>query len=54
VTDEAYQRLKSRYTFEQRSPIQVKGKGEMVTYVLTGRRAEPAAARVAVPPLMVE
>jgi len=37
VTDDAYQRLKTRYLFERRGPIQVKGKGEMVTYVLTGK-----------------
>lgn len=38
VTEAAYQRLRDRYEFECRGVIQVKGKGEMLTYVLKGRR----------------
>jgi adenylate cyclase len=37
VTARTYQRLKDRYRFERRGPIPVKGKGEIVTYVLVGR-----------------
>lgn len=37
VTEEIYNRLKDRYTFESRGKIKVKGKGEMQTYFLTGR-----------------
>src|SRR5918992_393733 len=34
VTARTYQRLKDGYRFERRGPIQVKGKGELVTYLL--------------------
>jgi class 3 adenylate cyclase len=37
VTDRAYRRLRDRYRFERRGPIQVKGKGELVTWFLVGR-----------------
>ena len=37
VTDRAYRRLRDRYRFERRGPIEVKGKGEMVTWFLVGR-----------------
>jgi len=36
VTEETYERLKHRYSFEKRGEIQVKGKGMMTTYWLTG------------------
>jgi len=34
-----HERLKGRYTFEDRGVIEVKGKGEVSTYFLTGKRA---------------
>jgi class 3 adenylate cyclase len=37
VTDRAYRRLQDRYRFERRGPVQVKGKGELVTWFLLGR-----------------
>ena len=38
VTEAAYRRLQDDYDFEERGLVQVKGKGEMRTYLLTGRR----------------
>jgi class 3 adenylate cyclase len=37
VTDRTYRRLRDRYRFERRGPIAVKGKGEMVTWLLLAR-----------------
>jgi class 3 adenylate cyclase len=37
VTARTYERLKDGYRFERRGPIPVKGKGEIVTYLLVGR-----------------
>jgi class 3 adenylate cyclase len=37
VTESTYLRLKDRYAFERRGQIEVKGKGQMTTYFLTGR-----------------
>jgi class 3 adenylate cyclase len=37
VTARTYQRLKDGYRFERRGPIPVKGKGEIITYLLLGR-----------------
>lgn len=44
VTKAAYERLKGKYLFEERGRIRVKGKGEMTTYFLTGRKV-PASSR---------
>lgn len=38
VTENTYQHLKDRYEFEERGFIQVKGKGEIKTYLLTGHK----------------
>lgn len=39
VTQTTYDYLKDRYLFQQRGLIQVKGKGQMMTYLLNGRAA---------------
>jgi class 3 adenylate cyclase len=37
VTEETYRRLKHAYLLEERGTLKIKGKGEMRTYLLTGR-----------------
>ncbi|MGL5080070.1 MAG: adenylate/guanylate cyclase domain-containing protein [Microcoleaceae cyanobacterium] len=37
VTDEIYKSLKEQYLFERRGVIEIKGKGEMTTYLLKGK-----------------
>ena len=37
VTERTYRRLLGRYRFQRRGPVQVKGKGELVTWFLVGR-----------------
>jgi class 3 adenylate cyclase len=37
VTERTYQRLRDGYRFQRRGPIQVRGMGELVTYLLVGR-----------------
>jgi len=37
VTDRAYQRLRDSYRFQRRGLVEVKGKGELVTWFLVGR-----------------
>jgi class 3 adenylate cyclase len=39
VTEATYECLKEQYLFEQRGVIEVKGKGLMTTYLLTGKRS---------------
>jgi class 3 adenylate cyclase len=38
VTALTYERLREQYLFKERGAIQVKGKGEMTTYLLIGRK----------------
>jgi len=38
VTEAAYERLRGKYLFEERGIIPVKGKGEMLTFFLTGKK----------------
>jgi len=40
LTESTYQRLKENYVCEKRGTINVKGKNEMTTYFLTGKRKE--------------
>jgi class 3 adenylate cyclase len=44
VTERAYERLRARFDLECRGTIDVKGKGPLLAYFLTGRR-EGAAGR---------
>jgi class 3 adenylate cyclase len=37
VTERTYRRLRDGYRFERRGPVQVRGKGELVTWFLLGR-----------------
>lgn len=38
VTEETHSRLREKYNFDCRGPIQVRGKGTMITYFLAGRK----------------
>jgi class 3 adenylate cyclase len=38
VTERVYRRLEDGYRFQRRGPVQVKGKGEMITWFLLGRK----------------
>jgi adenylate cyclase len=40
VTAKTYERLRDKYLFEERGLIQVKGKGEMMAYLLLGRKTD--------------
>jgi PAS domain S-box-containing protein len=47
VTAATYEILKDKYVFEQRDAIAVKGKGEMITYWLTGRKGvNPVSVKI--------
>lgn len=37
VTEAVYERLKDKFSFKKRGSIEVKGKGEMITYLLLGK-----------------
>jgi class 3 adenylate cyclase len=39
VTQATYEQLKDKYVFQERGAIEVKGKGKMTTYLLTGRKS---------------
>jgi adenylate cyclase len=41
VTDRTYRRLRDRYRFQRRGPVQVKGKGQLVTWFLVARDPQP-------------
>jgi class 3 adenylate cyclase len=41
VTDRVYRRLRDCYRLERRGPVEVKGKGELVTWFLVGRDGRP-------------
>jgi class 3 adenylate cyclase len=51
VTQRVYERLRPAYDFRSRGAIDVKGKGPMHAYLLTGRRGEHALPPSATPPL---
>jgi class 3 adenylate cyclase len=38
VTDTTYERLKDKYVFEERGLTSIKGKGDMITYWLIGKK----------------
>ncbi|MEQ8469226.1 adenylate/guanylate cyclase domain-containing protein [Coleofasciculus sp. E1-EBD-02] len=44
VSASTYQHLRDKYQFEERGTIQVKGKGEMMTYLLKNRKKEKTIA----------
>ena len=48
VTEETYQRLQDKYLLNERGMIEVKGKGEMRTYFLTGRKVPVGTQSAAV------
>jgi class 3 adenylate cyclase len=45
VSEATYLRLRDAYDFDPRGSIDVKGKGEMRTYLLRGRKADVDARR---------
>jgi class 3 adenylate cyclase len=53
VTQATYELLRERYALQQRGAIQVKGRGEMQTYLLTGRLLSAAPRASAKAPASV-
>jgi adenylate cyclase len=49
VTDRVYEQLRDGYDLRERGTIEVKGKGPMTTYLLSGRREESDARSVGLP-----
>lgn len=49
VTSETYELLRERYQFEERGSISIKGKGDMKTYWLTGRKLPGFVADINLP-----
>ncbi|HEY9665876.1 MAG TPA: adenylate/guanylate cyclase domain-containing protein, partial [Coleofasciculaceae cyanobacterium] len=45
VTATTYELLQDKYLFEERGVIFVKGKGDMMTYLLTGRQFDRKEAK---------
>ena len=41
VTQSTYEKLKIKYELEPRGSIEIKGKGEMKTWILKGRKRDP-------------
>jgi class 3 adenylate cyclase len=41
ISEATYAQLRDRFAVEKRSPISVKGKGEMTTYFLLGKKTQP-------------
>jgi class 3 adenylate cyclase len=39
VTEDVYETLRDRFSFTPRGPVQIRGKGEMTTYLLEGHIA---------------
>jgi adenylate cyclase len=50
VTERTYRRLRDGYRLERRGPVQVKGKGELVTWFLVARTVSPAEPPAGRPP----
>ena len=44
VTEVTYQLLKDKYQFDSQREIDIKGKGKMVTYLLTGKYPQTVEA----------
>jgi adenylate cyclase len=42
VTETVFERLRATYGFEPRGEVEIKGKGPLRTYLLTGRLASEA------------
>jgi class 3 adenylate cyclase len=38
ITEATYELIKDKFTFKSRGLMQIKGKGEMLTYLVTGKK----------------